>query len=165
MSSSDRRKFLTGLAALPLVACGFEPAYAPGGPAFDLLDRVTVDDPSDKDDFDLVERLEERLGRPASPRFRLSYKVDTEVKTQAITPESVISRYQLLGTVTYQLHDSATETVLSAGDVSSFTSYSAVGTSVATAAGEADARTRLMRLLADKIVTELVATSGEWNRQ
>ncbi|SPH23846.1 hypothetical protein DEA8626_02918 [Defluviimonas aquaemixtae] len=165
MSSSDRRTFLAGLLALLLAGCGFEPAYAPGGPASGLLDQVRVDDPADKDDFDLVERLEERLGRPGSPRFRLSYDVNTKVESQAITPESVITRYQLLGNVSYRLHDIATDSVLSAGEVASFTSYSAVGTSVATAAGEADARTRLMRLLADRMLTELIATSAEWNRR
>lgn len=164
MSSSDRRRFLAVLAALALAGCGFAPAYAPGGPASGLLDRVIVDDPADKDDFDLVERLEERLGRPGTPRFRLSYDVDAKAESQAITPESVITRYQIVASVAYRLRDNATGDVLSDGKVSSFTSYSAVGTSVATAAGEADARTRLMRILADRIVTELIATSAAWNR-
>ncbi len=61
MSSSDRRTVLTLLAALPVAACGFVPAYGPNGPAKALMGRVRVDDPGDKRSFDLVARLEERL--------------------------------------------------------------------------------------------------------
>ncbi|MCV2873750.1 LPS assembly lipoprotein LptE [Defluviimonas sp. WL0050] len=164
MLSSDRRTFLILAAALPLSACGFAPAYGPGGQATGLLDRVTVDAPENKDDFDLVERLEERLGRPAAAAFRLSYRVEVEVEGQAIAQDNRINRYQVIGKVAYTLHDAGTDEALSSGKVSSFTAYSAFGTSVAAAASESDARTRLMRILADRIVTQLIATSAEWNR-
>ncbi len=165
MSSSDRRAFLTLLAASAVAACGFEPAYGPGGPASGLLGRVTVDAPDDRDAFDLVARLEDRLGRTRTPEFRLSYRIATKAEPQAIAPDNTINRYQLLGFVDFALHDLAGETVLSSGKVSSFTAYSAFGTSVATAASEADAHRRLMRILADQIVTRLVASSATWNGQ
>ncbi|MBC7142376.1 MAG: hypothetical protein H5U18_09525 [Rhodobacteraceae bacterium] len=163
MSSSDRRAILCLLAALPLTACGFTPAYAPGGPAAGLLDRVTVDAPDDKDSFDLVARLEERLGRTRVPDYRLSYRIETKTEAQAIAPDNTINRYQVVGSVAYTLHDAGTGAALSSGKVSSFTAYSAFGTSVATAASEADAHARLMRLLADQIVTRLIASSASWN--
>ena len=151
MSSSDRRAFLTLLAASAVAACGFEPAYGPGGPASGLLGRVTVDAPDDRDAFDLVARLEDRLGRTRTPEFRLSYRIATKA--------------ELLGTVAFTLHDTATDATLTSGEVSSFTAYSAFGTSVATAASEGDAHRRLMRILADQIVTRLIATSADWNGQ
>ena len=49
MSSSDRRFVLGAFALLPLAACGFTPAYAPGGPAEGLLGQILVDAPEDKD--------------------------------------------------------------------------------------------------------------------
>ena len=164
MSLSDRRAFLGASGAFALSACGFTPAYGPGGPASGLLDRVTVDAPADKDAFDLVERLEERLGRTNAAAFRLSYRIDTEVEGQAIAQDNRINRYQVLGSVAFTLHDAATGEALTSGRVSSFTAYSAFGTALAAAASEADARTRLMRILADKLVTQLIATSAEWNR-
>src|SRR5690606_41512339 len=78
-------------------------------------------------------------------------------------PDNTINRYQLLGTVAFTLHDAGTDTALSSGEVASFTAYSAFGTSVATAASEADAHRRLMRLLADLIVMRLISTSAAWN--
>lgn len=164
MSSSDRRLFLSLGAALALAACGFAPAYGPGGAASGLLGRVEVDAPSSKDEFDLVARLEERLGRPQAAAFRLSYRLAVEEEGQAIGQDSRTNRFQLIGTLAYTIHDAGTDAALSSGKLSSFTAYSAFGTSVAAAASEADARTRLMRILADQLVTRLIATSAEWNR-
>lgn len=164
MSSSDRRTFLTLAATLPLAACGFEPAYGPGGAASGLLGRVEIDAPSNKDQFDLVERLEERLGRPSAVAYRLSYRVSVKEEGQAISRTNRTNRYQLIGTLNYTLHGAPDGKALTSGKVASFTAYSAVGTSVGAAASEADARTRLMRILADQLVTKLVATSAEWNR-
>lgn len=163
MSSSDRRTLLALLAVLPLAACGFAPAYGPRGAARSLLNRVRVDDPTDRDMFDLVARLEERLGRTREPAFLLSYQISTRQQGQAIAADNSITRYQLFGTVTYGLKDAATGETVAEGRAEGFTAYSAVGTRVESEASRADARVRLMRILADRVVTELVAKSGHWS--
>ncbi|MCW3782070.1 LPS assembly lipoprotein LptE [Defluviimonas salinarum] len=164
MSWSERRHILALLAAAALVGCGFTPAYGPNGAAVELLDRVTVDAPSDKDGFDLVERLEERLGRTRSPEFQLGYGIDTRTVEQSVAPDNAINRYQVIGSASFTLRNAETNETVSSGRVTSFTSYSAFGTPVSTEAAEADARTRLMRILADQIVTQLIATSGNGKR-
>lgn len=158
MSSSDRRTLILGLLALPLAGCGFTPAYAPGGPAAALQGAIRVDDPVDKAGFDLVERLEERLGRPQAPRYALAYRIETKPIGIAITPENAIRRYNLTGNVAFTLTDIATGAVVTQGRVGNFTSYSATGTTVSTLAAEEDAAYRLMRILADQMVTRLLAT-------
>jgi LPS-assembly lipoprotein len=45
--------------------------------------------------------------------------------------------------------------------VKSFTAYSATGSTVAGLAAEEDAAYRLMRILADQIVAQLIATSDK----
>lgn len=162
MSSSDRRSFLALSVALALGACGFRPAYAPGGAAEGLLGRVSVDPPADRNGFDLVQRLEERLGRTKDPAYILSFRIDTSETGLGITPNDVTTRYNIKGSVSYALADSATGRQLTAGKVSQFTAYSATGTAVATESARADAYLRLMRILADQIVTRLVATSAGW---
>ncbi len=159
---SDRRKFLGLLAALASASCGFVPAYGPGGPARGLLGKVVVDDPYDKNSFDLVGRLEDRLGRADAAAYRLSYTISTGTVALGITQSNAITRYNVTGIVTYALHQASTDTVVAAGSVRNFTSYSASGTVVSTAASERDAYLRLMRILADQIVTELVAASTGW---
>lgn len=156
MSSSDRRSVVLALAALPLAGCGFRPAFAPGGPAADLFDHVAVDPPTDKNGFDLVERLEERLGRTRAPAFLLGYRIDTKVTPLAITSSNAITRYNIAGSVSYTLRDTA-DRMVAEGKVTNFTAYSASGTPVSTAAAEADAYKRLMTVLADAIVTRLIA--------
>jgi LPS-assembly lipoprotein len=45
-------------------------------------------------------------------------------------------------------------------EVSNFTGYSTFGTPVATQAAERDAEARLMQMLADQMLTRLVAAAG-----
>ena len=161
MSSSDRRSFLL-LTAGALAACGFTPAYAPGGPAEKLQGAIRVDDPGDKNGFDLVERLEERIGRPDAPRFALSYAIRIQPIGVGITTENSITRYNLTGVIDWTLTDTGTGARVTGGKVQNFTSYSATGSTVAAISAEQDAAYRLMRILADQIVMQLVATSGSW---
>lgn len=160
MWSSDRRSFLLLIGAASLAGCGFTPAFGPKGGAAGLLGRVETDMPKTPDDFALVRRISERLGPVEKPRYRLSYTVTTDVLGQAITPDGATTRYSLTGQVDYTLHDAGSDAVLLAGKVSSFTSWSASGTVVATSSAEDDAHRRLMRILADQIVTRLLAQAG-----
>lgn len=161
MSSSDRRSFLL-LTVGALAACGFQPAYAPGGPAAQLQGAIRVDDPDDKNGFDLVERLEERIGRPEAPRFALGYTIRTDPVGVGITTENSITRYNLTGAIDWALTETATGRRVTGGTVRNFTSYSATGSTVALISAEQDAAYRLMRILADQITMQLVATSGSW---
>ena len=156
----SRRSLL--LAPLALAACGFTPAYAPGGAATSLLGTVRAQDPTDKNGFDLVERLEERLGRPEDHRYDLAFTITTEAVGVGITTENEITRYNLKGVIDYTLSDTATGTRLTGGRVQSFTAYSATGSTVAGLAAEEDAAFRLMRILADQIVARLIAASASF---
>lgn len=160
MSSFNRRTLL--LMPLALAACGFTPAYGPNGPASGLEGSVSVASPDDKNGFDLVERLEERLGRPKSVAYDLTYTIKTAATGVGITPDNAITRYNLNGSIDWALIARTTGTRVTGGSVHSFTSYSATGSTVAGLSAEVDAARRLMRLLADQIVTRMLATSGTW---
>ncbi|MFZ1468531.1 MAG: LPS assembly lipoprotein LptE [Paracoccaceae bacterium] len=155
MSSYNRRFLL--LTPLALAACGFTPAYAPGGAATKLTGAVRLADPSDKNGFDFVERVEERFGRPQVHRYDLAYTIVTEAVGVGITTDNQITRYNLKGSIDYTLSDTGTGARLAGGRVQSFTAYAATGSTVAGLAAEEDAGLRLMRLLADQIVARLIA--------
>lgn len=157
MSSSDRRQFLTLLAALPVAACGFTPAYAPGAAGGKLRGRIAVQEPTTRDAFAFVGRLETRLGRAEAPAYDLTYTLATSRAGGGISPDNEITRYTLKGTATYTLTDRATGTRVTGGTVKSFTSWSATGTTVAGIAAEGAAAERLMTILADDIVARLLA--------
>ncbi len=150
------------MAALPLAACGFTPAYGPAGPARGMTGQIGIADPSDRDSFDLVGRLQERLGRSRNPRWQLGYSISVSRVGLGITSSNAITRYNVVGIVTYRLTEVATGRTATKGKVKNFTSYSASGTVISTAASEQDAHERLMRILADQIVTDLIATSAAW---
>lgn len=151
----SRRAILA--APLALAACGFTPALAPDGPAAALQGTVHVQDPTDKHGFDLVERLEERLGRPRTPRYDLAYTIVTETVGVGITTDNKTTRYNLKGVIDYTLTDRASGSRVAGGRVQSFTAYAATGSTVAGLAAEEDASLRLMRILADQIVARLIA--------
>jgi LPS-assembly lipoprotein len=144
------------LAALPLAACGLAPVYAPGGAATGLRGAVAAAEPRNPEAYDLVVRLEERLGRPTAPAFDLSYEISLREIDLAISQANAITRYNVEGEVSYSLTRRADEAVVSEGKLRSFTSYAASGTTVATDAARIDARRRLMRLLADQMVTHIL---------
>jgi LPS-assembly lipoprotein len=161
MSWSDRRSVL---ALLALSACGFAPAFGTDGPAETLLGAVRTADPTDKNSFDFVQRMEERLGRPTAAAYDLTYVITTEPVGVGITPEGATTRYNLSGSVDWSLTRRADGVRVTGGTVESFTSYSATGSTVAGLAAAEDAALRLMRLLADQIVARMTASAAAWAR-
>ena len=160
MSWPERRNFLLILPAAALAAaCGFQPAYAPGGRGATLRDRVVVQAPLTEESYLLTRNLEEWLGRPAPAEFRLDYDLVTVTEGQAITANNETTRYSIVGQADYVLTRVADGEILASGNVRNFSGYSATGSTVQTLAGERDARQRLMVILADQIVTRLYATA------
>lgn len=145
---------------LALSACGFTPAWGPGGGGAKLPGGVTVDAPTSPDGFDLMRALNARLGPPEDPRYRLACSISLSPLGQGIAPDNSTTRYQLNGSVDYTLHNKISDAVLLTGHITSFTSWSATGTIVATQAAERDAHRRLMTILADQIVTRLLAQAA-----
>ena len=160
MSLFNRRAVL--LMPLAVAACGFAPAYGPGGAANGLTGTIRAADPTDKNAFDLVARLDQRLGRPNADRYDLTYSITTQAVGVGITPDNAITRYNLKGAVDWTLTDRGTGARLTGGKVECFTSYSATGSTVAGLAAEEDAALRLMHILADQIVTRLIASADAW---
>lgn len=158
MWSPDRRAAILGVLALS--ACGLTPVYGPGGAGKRLFGQIRPRDPDTFEDFAFNRRLAERLGPDSGARFDLDYRISIGVVAQAITPEEVTSRYSLNGTADFALKDQA-GAVLVQGRVSSFTSYSTTGTTIATLAAEGDARQRLASMLADQVVTRLLAAADK----
>lgn len=144
------------LAPLALVACGFQPAYAPGQTGAALHNRVEVEAPSDQNSYLLTRELEERLGRGANATYALALTVTTSERQLAVDQEGNTGRFHLLGTLNYALRDLRSGQIISSHVIENFVGFSATGTTVVTLAGERDARERLMTILADQLVTRLL---------
>jgi len=152
---SDRRAFLLGLAGLAGVAgCRFTPVYAPGGAGRALQGAVRANDPTQRNEYFFVAALEERLGRPESPRYALGYRIGQRyVGGDA-------SRVQVLGTLQFVLTDIATGAEVAAGRIDGDAGYSTTATQLAEQTAAEDAERRLMRMLVDSLVLRLMTVPG-----
>jgi LPS-assembly lipoprotein len=164
MSSPEaltRRAALLG--CLALGGCGFTPAYAPGGGATALRGKVALTTATDSAfDYRLRTALEDRLGRSPSPLYDLRVETRIDEVSAAITSGGSVTRFNLSGRADFVLTEGGTGVERASGNVSSFTGYSATGTTVATRAAADDARERLAVMLADLIVNRLITASAGW---
>ncbi|OIQ33774.1 MAG: hypothetical protein BM559_09270 [Roseobacter sp. MedPE-SWchi] len=156
---------LTLAASLAVSACGFTPVHAPGGSGHALYGAVDIARPDlpdasgDQNAYFLVRDLEQRLGRSSNGPYKLDLTLSTRQEGQAITADNSITRYSIIGAAGYSLVRQSDGVVLASGSETSFTGYSATGSTVETLAGERDAFERLMRILADQIAARLLATA------
>ena len=148
------------LAPLLLAACGFAPAYAPGGSGDRLRGRVAVEAPDTPDGFRLRAALEDRLGQPAPGAALLTVEPFLEIVPGGLLPDGQPARERFDGRAAWRL-TSSTGAVLAEGEVGGFTAATATGPAVSVRAAEADARARLMVLLADRILARLLLLPPE----
>ena len=160
MSLFDRRTLFAMICALPLAACNFQPVYGPGGSGGIIRDQIRVAEPETRLDFELVARLEDRIG--TGSRYALDYAIDRTTRNLAIDEDEVINRINLVGTLSFTVRDPATGRTLQTGDVSTFTSYATTASPVATESARRDAEDRLAVALADQLVTRLIAGAQSW---
>ena len=157
---SDRRAILIALGAGALSACGFAPVYGPQGGGSALQGAVALADPVTRAEYLLVQRLEDRLGRATTPRYRLEVVLSTRTQGLGTSAEGDTTRFHLVGTARYTLKSATQDTVLVQGDTDAFTGYSATGSTVATLAAERDALARLMVILGDQITDRLLLAAA-----
>lgn len=111
--------------------------------------------------FRLRAQLENRLGRGVTPEYMVSTQINLSQRSAAITSDGETSRFNVIGSVTWTLRNAATNAQIDAGTFEAFTSYSATSSTVATQATQDDAVERLSLILADMIVSRLLALTPE----
>ena len=154
-------KYLLILPLLALTACGFTPVFGTNGNANVLLNSVLVQEPKNREGYSLTKQIEKRLGRATDPRFNLEVTITTSEAALNVDSTGNINRYNVLGLVEYTLRDTQTGQIAASGRVDSFTGYSASGTTVSAQAAKEDAQERLMIILADLLISNLIATSEQ----
>ncbi len=157
----NRRRFGVVLAAAALAGCGFTPVYGPDGTGAALLGQLSLDPPQDRNDYLLQRRIEERLGQATAGAWRLSTQIKTDDIGLGFTTDGDITRYNINGTTDYTLRRTGSSEIFRQGKIQHFTSYSATGTTVATLAAKRDAEVRLMTILADQIIDQLLIISED----
>jgi len=175
MSLSKPNRRILALALVALAGCGYKPAFAPTGPAASLPVQIKVDAPDNRNEFLFVQQLEKRVGRPIQPRYRLSYEIHTTLDGIGVTPQQEIFRNSIVGKATFSVTDTSKNQIITRGSVDSFTSYTvatvdpsatppSTNATISSDTAKRDANARLMVILADMLVTRLIATAGNWSK-
>ncbi|GAA4220058.1 hypothetical protein GCM10022290_13030 [Sagittula marina] len=140
-----------------VAACGFTPVYGPQGGGTALVNAIDLPEPSDDSQYVFNRRFEERMGRGggAAP-YRLTTRIQIDDQDIGATSAGSVTRVRLIGRVFFTLTDTATGEVVRDARTNAFTGYSTTGATVATSAAQRDAQERLMILLADQVIDDLV---------
>ena len=159
--SLSRRGALLGLVGL--AGCGLTPVYGPNGTATALRGAIAFSESETVMEYQVRARLIERLGDTVQAQYTLRVTL-TETPTPAtITPDGDTTRFNIFGTAVWTLTDMA-GALAKGGEVETFTSYSATGSTVATQTARTDASARLSIALADLIVSRLILAAPELSR-
>lgn len=151
---------LAGGGALALSGCGFRPVYGSGGPGRALRGAVRLADPVSRADYQFVAAFEESLGRPDAARFDLAYTIAQREVGGGVLQDFGATRVQIFGTVDFTVTEPGTGIERATGRIEANTVYSTTGTQLASLTAAEDAQLRLMRMLADGLVTRLYTEPG-----
>jgi LPS-assembly lipoprotein len=151
------------LGALALGGCGFSPVYGPGGSGSALHDAVLLEAPDSPEGYLYNRRFEERLGRAAAgARYRLLVELTQRQSAVGATSTGNDTRYRLIGRARFRLLEAESGQQVHASVTNAFTGYSTTGSTVATRAAEGAAQERLMVLLADQTVDDLLLAADDF---
>jgi LPS-assembly lipoprotein len=152
------RKFLLGLALLPLAACGFTPVYGSGGDGA----RVSVDEIEGRTGHFLRQELVRQLGNgvPGFPgESRLEVKLAESINRLAFAPDQAASRSDFIVSASFTLHG-ANDTQSVTGTVRDAVSFNFADAAYADIAAQEAAQQRIATLLARSIREKLVIEAG-----
>lgn len=160
-SDPTRRGVLAGALALAVAGCGFVPAYGPEGAGV-FHGRTAITAPATVEGYRLLARLEDRLGQAQGARWHLVVTLDTDESAAGYGADGSIGRATVIGEADWRLSDGVDGPLIGEGRARTFTGYdSGLANTVALRAASIDARERLTTILANQIITQMLALEVE----
>ena len=156
----NKQNYLLALLFGVLIAsCDFEPAWIAKDNKIKVLwQKVNLKEPITSNEFRLNRYLASRIGDAKDAEFSLEYELFTETKRTALSFDGKAYRIRILGEIKFSLLHSEKDTVLLSSSVKDSLGYSDAILAVTDQASERDAYKRLMVLLGDRIVDELLSS-------
>ena len=150
-------------ALLLLGACGFEPVYAQSTSTNSVRNNFDLLAPTDRGTYQFYHNLKGQISDNPQAQYALSYTISQSATNAATDADGKSHRGVLKGSLAYRITGKINGETVKTGNVKGFTSYSALASSVASDAAGRDATIRLMKILSDNLVDELmmVAAKGE----
>tara|TARA_B100000902_G_C26951593_1_gene736091 strand:- start:113 stop:616 length:504 start_codon:yes stop_codon:yes gene_type:complete len=156
----DKKKYLfTLLLSVFVAACSFEPAWvAKEHKAKVLWQKIELKEPKTSNEFHLNRHLASRLGKAKNSDLYINYELFTETKRTALSFDGKAYRILIHGEVNFSLIKNGDNKILVRSSVEGRLGYSDSTLAITDQASERDAYARLMVLLGDRIVDELLSS-------
>ncbi len=154
----DKKKYsFSILLSVFIAGCSFEPAWIAGNnKAKTFWRKIDLKEPKTSNEFRLNSYLASRIGEAEDAEFFLKYELFTETERTALSFDGKAYRIRINGEVKFSLIHNSGNVVLISSSVKDSLGYSDAILAVTDQASERDAYARLMVLLGDKIVDELL---------
>tara|TARA_B100001996_G_C18429050_1_gene503790 strand:+ start:197 stop:700 length:504 start_codon:yes stop_codon:yes gene_type:complete len=154
----DKKKYIFYfLLSIFIASCSFEPAWIAGDNKAKILwQKVDLKEPKTSNEFRLNRYLVSRIGDAEDAEFFLKYELFTETKRTALSFDGKAYRIRIHGEVKFSLIQNGENTILVSSSVKDSLGYSDAILAVTDQASERDAYARLMILLGDRIIDELL---------
>ena len=154
----DKKQYIFSILLSVFIAgCSFEPAWiARNNKAKIFSKKIELNEPKTSNEFRLNRYLVSRFGDARDAEFFLKYELFTETKRTALSFDGKAYRIRIQGEVKFSLIHNSKNIVLFSKSVNDSVGYSDAILAVTDQASERDAYARLMVLLGDKIVDELL---------
>ena len=150
-------------ALLLLGACRFEPVYAPSASTNSVRNNFDLSAPTDRGTYQFYHNLKGKISDNPQAKYALAYTIFQSATNAATDADGKSHRGALMGSLAYRITRKINGQTVKTGNVKGFTSYSALASSVASDAAGRVSTKRLMKILSDHLVDELmmVAAKGE----
>ena len=150
-------------ALLLLGACGFKPVYATSTSTNSVRNNFDLSAPTDRGTYEFYHNLKGQISDKPQALYALSYTIFQRATNAATYADGKSHREVLKGSLAYRITRKINGQTVKTGNVKGFTSYSALASSVASDAAGRVSTKRLMKILSDHLVDELmmVAAKGE----
>jgi len=139
---------LAGTIAIGLAACGFTPVYGTNSQSAQALSDIQIAPPNNQAEYLLVRNLEDHWGQ--NPNAGMLLKYNLQLYDEGVSALGA-ARAQRIGTVAYRVISLTTDEIIATGFVENFVGYTTDNLSI-----DRDATERLMQILADQTITDLM---------
>ena len=160
MWSSERRLVLAFMGSAALAGC-FRPMLREDSAARGLRNRIALPEVDGRFGYFLHQSLQDRLGKPVAPEFRLEISTKIETQGLAVAEDDAITRLALVATGRWLLWRAGEQEPVLEGSALAQSGYSATGSLFATRIARRDVEERLARDLGERIARSIFAQAGE----